>query len=117
MGKPGLKEPRFFAPVLDAFVRALPRTYRNAGAKDGTRVALTIGGDAGGSWLLMRENEAWSLYCEAAETADAAIMLDQEVAWRLFTKGITRKEALSKATLLGDRSLAAKALETVSIIG
>jgi uncharacterized protein (TIGR03083 family) len=117
VGKPGLKEPRFFAPVLDAFVRALPRTYRNVAAQEGTRMALTITGDAGGSWHLLRENGAWNLYCEATKPADAAIVLDQEVAWRLFTKGITRTEALSKATLLGDQSLAAKAIVTVSIIG
>lgn len=117
IGKPGLREPKFFAPVLDAFVRALPRTYRTVAAKDGTRMALTITGDAGGSWFLLRENGAWNLYCDDAKPADAAIVMDQDVAWRLFTKGITRTEALSKTTLLGDQSLAAKALETVSIIG
>ena len=117
VGKPGLKEPRFFAPVLDAFVRALPRTYRTVAAKEGTGVALTITGDAGGSWFLLRERDAWNLYCEATERADAAIVLDQEAAWRLFTKGISQNEALSKATLSGDQSLAAKAFETVSIIG
>jgi uncharacterized protein (TIGR03083 family) len=120
VGKPGLKEPRYFAPVLDAFVRALPRTYRDSGAKDGTRVALTVTGEAGGSWLLLRENAAWNLYCRVTgdiEPVDAAIIMNQEVAWRLFTKGITKAEALAEATLSGDQSFAAKALETVSIIG
>src|SRR4030095_13141383 len=28
VGKPGLKEPLFFAPVIDTFIRALPHTYR-----------------------------------------------------------------------------------------
>ena len=116
VGKPGLTEPRFFAPVLDAFVRALPRTYASVDAKDATLIALTITGDSGGQWFLLRETGVWNLYCEDTKPADAAIVMDQEVAWRLFTKGITKTEALSKTTLLGDRSLAAKALDMVSVI-
>lgn len=46
-GKPGLMEPRFLAPVLDAFVRALPYTYRNVEARRGTVIALSITGSAG----------------------------------------------------------------------
>ena len=120
VGKPGLKQPRFFAPVLDAFVRALPRTYRNVAASDGTGVGFSITGDSGGSWSLLRQNGAWNLYCRVTgdtEPVDAAIIMNQEVAWRLFSKGITKAEALAEATLSGDQSLAAKALETVSIIG
>ena len=116
VGKPGLKEPRFFAPVLDAFVRALPHTYRNVGAKDGTVVALMISGDSGGRWLLRRESGAWRLYVDGAQAADAETMIDQEIAWRLFCKGTSKDEALAGATLSGDRVLAIKALEMISVI-
>jgi len=116
VGKPGLKEPRFFAPVLDAFVRALPHTYRNVDAKDGTLVALTISGDSGGKWLLRRENGAWRLYVDDAREADAETIINQEIAWRLFCKGTTKDEALAGAILSGDRALASKALEMISVI-
>lgn len=116
VGKPGLKESRFFAPVLDAFVRALPHTYRNVDAKDATLIALTISGDSGGRWCLLRENGAWTLYIDATQPADAEVVIDQEAAWRLFTKGISKDEAVIKATLIGERSLAMKALEMVSVI-
>jgi len=115
-GKPGLKEPKFFAPVLDAFVRALPHTYKNIDADDGTLVGLTISGDSGGRWCLLRENDAWTLYVDAAQSADAEVVIDQDAAWRLFTKGISKDEAVIKATLIGERSLAMKALEMVSVI-
>lgn len=116
VGKPGLKEPRFFAPVLDAFVRALPHTYRNVDARDGTLVALTISGDSGRRWLLRRENGAWRLYVDGAQKADAETIIDQEIAWRLFCKGTSKDEALGAATLSGDRVLASKALEMTSVI-
>jgi uncharacterized protein (TIGR03083 family) len=116
VGKPGLKEPRLFAPVLDTFVRALPHTYRNVDASDGTVVALTISGDSGGRWLLQRENGAWQLYVDGTHPADTETIIDQEIAWRLFCKGISKDEALAAATLLGDRVLASKALEMISVI-
>jgi uncharacterized protein (TIGR03083 family) len=116
VGKPGLKEPRLFAPVLDTFVRALPHTYRNVDAKDGTVVALTISGDSGGRWLQQRENGTWQLYLDGNHPADAEAIIDQEIAWRLFCKGMGKDEALAGATLLGDRVLASKALEMISVI-
>jgi uncharacterized protein (TIGR03083 family) len=117
VGKPGLKEPRFFAPVLDTFVRALPHTYRSVQAQDGVLVALTITGDSGGRWLLRREHGAWQLYLDNGKTADAETVIDQETAWRLFSKGIGMDEGLAVATLTGDRAIASKVLEMISVIG
>jgi hypothetical protein len=111
-----LKEPKYFAPVLDAFVRALPRTYANVAARDGTLIALTITGDSGGKWFLLRENGVWNLCVEAERAADAEVVIDQDTAWRLFTKGISRDDARRKVTLLGDEHLAVKALNTISVI-
>lgn len=116
VGKPGLKESKFFAPLLDCFVRALPRTYGDVSASEGAMVALTISGDSGGRWVLSREKSAWSLYVEPALSVDAEVVIDQDDAWRLFTKGLTKDEALSKATLMGDQSLGLKMFETVSVI-
>lgn len=114
--KPGLKEPQLFAPVLDAFVRALPRTYAEVYSKEGTLIALTITGDSGGKWFLLRENGRWNLYVEADKAADAELVIDQDLAWRLFTKGVSKDEALGRSTLLGDQALGARALDMVSVI-
>jgi uncharacterized protein (TIGR03083 family) len=116
VGKPGLKEPKFFAPVLDCFVRALPRTYRGVSAKTGTLVSLTILGDSGGRWGMFRETDAWNLYLDPSLPPDAEIVIDQDAAWRLFTKGISKDEARVNATLIGDQSLGLKLFETVSVI-
>lgn len=114
--RPGLTERTLFAPVLDTFVWALPHTYRDVGAGEGTCVALTISGDAGGRWWLVRGAGRWRLAADGPSAADAAVTMDQDVAWRLFTKGMSPREALSRATLDGDRELALRALDTVSII-
>jgi uncharacterized protein (TIGR03083 family) len=116
VGKPGLKEPKFFAPVLDAFVRALPRTYASVEAKNETLIALTITGSSGGKWFLLRQNDTWNLYVEADRPASAELVIDQDLAWRLFTKGISRDDARCKVMLIGDEHLAVKALDTISVI-
>ena len=112
----GLKEPRLFAPVLDTFVRALPHTFRDVAAPAGTHVRLGITGDAGGEWSLVRGEAGWRLYAHADGEPQATAVLDQETAWRLLTKGISRDGALAAATISGERALGLKVLDTVSII-
>jgi uncharacterized protein (TIGR03083 family) len=116
VGKPGLTEPRFMAPVLDTFVRALPYTYRSVTAPRGTVVTLSITGAAGNTWYLRSEAGNWELYLNSPVEPAAEVILDQDAAWRLFTKGITPGEALRAATLEGDQILGRRALEMVSVI-
>ena len=116
VGRPGLKNRLFFAPVLETFVRALPHTFREVHASDETLIHLLINGEAGGEWYLQREEERWILGKSATSGADATVILDQESAWRLFTKGISKDEAFQRATFKGNEMLARKVFDTVSII-
>ncbi|MBA3944767.1 MAG: maleylpyruvate isomerase family mycothiol-dependent enzyme [Herpetosiphonaceae bacterium] len=116
VGRPGLMQPHFFAPVLDTFVRALPHTYRAVEAPEGTCITLTLTGDAGGTWSVQHEQGAWHLYVGVPGGPDAAVVLPQDVAWRLFTKGIGAAEAAGAAMMSGNQELGMKALEMVSVI-
>ncbi len=116
VGKPGLKERKFLAPVLETFARGLPRAYREVAAPEGTAVQVSISGESGGEWFLVSENGAWNLYVDAAGPASARVIIEQDDAWRLFTKGLSREQARRKVALEGDERLGLRALETVSII-
>ena len=116
VGRPGFKDRQFFAPVLETFVWALPHTFREVHANEGTCIYLLVSGEAGGEWSLRREHEAWVLGKIGTERPDASVVLDQEIAWRLFTKGVSKEEALQRATLKGNKMLATKVLDTISII-
>lgn len=116
VGKPGATQPYFLGPVLATFVYALPRTYRDVAAGDGTLISLTINGAAGGAWSVAREAGAWQLYEGAPGHPDAGISLPEEYAWRLFTKGITAEQTLPHVEFTGDQKLAAQALKTISIL-
>jgi uncharacterized protein (TIGR03083 family) len=117
VGKPGLKERRWFAPVLDAFVRGLPRVLRDAPAADGSALRLTITGEAGGEWVALRHDGDWKLGTAPGMNVDATVELDEDHAWRLFTKDISKDEARRGARIEGNEALAERALDTVSILG
>jgi uncharacterized protein (TIGR03083 family) len=116
VGKPGLKERRFFAPILDAFVRALPFTFRDVAVSQETQVTLEIAGDSGGVWTIQKEGESWSLYVGSVPTPAAKVSFDQEDAWRLFTKGLTPAQVRERASLTGADDLGSIIFQMVSII-
>lgn len=117
--RPGLADPRYLAPVLAAFVHGLPHALAPVTAAPGTRVRLIISGPAGGAWIALRTEEAWVLGQDEGTTAvatAATVTIEQDAAWRLWTRGITRDEALRHMRLEGDRTLANRVLDMVSII-
>jgi len=133
-----LTEPRFFVPVLDTFVRALPHTYRAVIAPEGAHVRLTITSVTQGPsperpgdrndvvaqgpspenrrYDLVRHESHWQLCADIDNDPTATATLAADTAWRLFTKSITPEDARPLCTLEGDSALAEKVLDTVSII-
>jgi uncharacterized protein (TIGR03083 family) len=116
VGQPGLRGRRLFGPVLDTFARALPHTYRGVPAPDGTHVQLVITGEAGGAWSLVRRDGAWGLYDDVSSPPATIVTLDQDTAWRLFTKGIASEAARGMVRCEGDTGLGLVLLDAVAII-
>jgi uncharacterized protein (TIGR03083 family) len=116
VGQPGLKDQRFLAPVLDTFVRAWPHTYRDVQAPEGTSVSLTVTGEAGGQWFLHRQSGCWKLFVEVNHRPDTNVTLDEDLAWRLFTAGVGREQALAGTRISGDLGLGRSVLDMISII-
>jgi uncharacterized protein (TIGR03083 family) len=116
LGKPGLKQPRYFAPVLQAYMLAMPHTYRDVVAPDNTSVAVTIRGAGGGSWVITSLGGTWRLYTGQVEVAEARISLTDDLAWRLFTRGVKREAARDQMRFEGDPHLREVLMEMVTII-
>ncbi len=93
VGRPLLTSREWLFPVLDTFMRALPYTYRNIEAVVGTSMAIHIEGEAGGDWCLIRQEGRWLLYSGAEPNVSARVEMNQDLAWRLFTKGSTPQVA------------------------
>jgi uncharacterized protein (TIGR03083 family) len=116
VSRPGLTEAAFLSSVLNTFMWALPYTLTNVDAAEGTGIQMNITGDAGSVWGVVKNEEVWELFKSAPARPDVTVTIDQDTAWRLFTKGLNKEEASARCQLSGDRSLAMKVLDTVSII-
>ncbi len=116
VGAPLLTDPRFLSPVLATFVRSLPHAFRDVEAPDGASVHLTITGGSRGDWAVVRQDGRWTLYAGTPEEPTAAVEIDEDRAWRLFTKGLSAEEAERSARTEGDRRLADQVLRAVAII-
>jgi hypothetical protein len=116
VNKPGLRERRFFHPVLDIFVRAQPHTYRDIPVINVIALKFVVFGGAGDEWYQVGEANRWSLYNDVSFQPVAVVTMDEETCWQLLSKGLNKKEARQRTTIEGDQKLGEKLLETVSII-
>jgi uncharacterized protein (TIGR03083 family) len=117
VNKPGIMTPDFYFPVLDCFMRALPFTYRSVTAKTGSLAQFDIAGECGGSWYLSRDASTWSLIASPAGEKISETTIPQEIAWRIFTKGISAADAKPQVQIAGDAAVGEHILKMISIVG
>jgi len=117
VGRPGIETRELYHPVLDCFMRALPFTYRKLERPDGTLARFTVSGECGGTWCLHRSPGGWQLTAGEVGRRASETTIPQSIAWRLFTKGIDRREARAHLQVAGDEELGLGILSMVSIVG
>lgn len=114
--RPGIMTPDLYHPVLDCFIRGLPHAFRTVERPPGCTVQLDISGDCGGTWLLRRSESAWTFAAGPTSQPAARVVIPQEIAWRVFTKGIARADAIARSTLQGDPALAERVFDLTAIV-
>jgi uncharacterized protein (TIGR03083 family) len=115
VGARGLTDREWLFPVLDLFMRSAPFTYRDTPAPAGAAIEFHIEGDAGGVWTLVRGSD-WELFRGPVDRPVCTIRLGQDAAWRMFTKGIGREEAVRRARIEGEAALAAPFLGSLAVM-
>jgi uncharacterized protein (TIGR03083 family) len=115
--RPGIMTPELYYPVLDCFVRALPYLYRDVDATVGTSLLLEISGECGGRWLLSRGSTQWGFVKPVVGEFASRVTIPQELAWRVFTKGIDRDAARRQIEVEGNRDLAEKVFQLTAVVG
>ncbi len=111
-----LMTPELYYPCISTFMRGLPHTYRDVQAKEGTSIKIIVSGKAGRSWFLSKKSHKWVLEDISETVADATIILSPEVAWKLFTKGITANMGRRESIIQGGEYLTAPLFSMVSVI-
>ena len=115
--RPGLMTPELYHPVLDCFVRGLPHAYRDVDAQFGTLIVLEISGDCGGRWCLSKGSASWHLIRPVEAEFASRVTIPQELAWRVFTKGVGHDYARSQINIEGNENLGEKVLRLTAIVG
>lgn len=117
VNKDGIMERELYFPVLDAFMRALPHTYKDVEAEEKTLLKFQIAGESGGVWVLLMENGVWNLGLKDSENSFVSeVVIPQEIAWRVFTKGIDKEEAKKQITINGNEELGSVILNMLSVM-
>src|SRR5687768_10098743 len=115
--RPGIMTRDLYYPVLDCFMRALPFTYRDRSGEARTHLRFNVSGECGGSWYLYRDDDRW-VQVEAPKGRQLSeTTIPQDIAWRIFTKGIDRVSAAAQVSVTGDRDLGSHIMSMVAIIG
>lgn len=114
--QPLLIERAWLYPVFDTFLRGLPRPFRNVEAPSGTNVSISIEGESGGEWTLVRAKTYWELWVGRAPAMVSRVRIGQDVAWRLFTKGIGLTQVRESIQIDGDVALGETVLDLVAIM-
>jgi uncharacterized protein (TIGR03083 family) len=115
--RPGIMTPDLYHPVLDCFVRGLPHVYRDVDAPAGTILLLEISGECGGQWFLSRGRAGWNFVSPLGKEAASRVTIPQDLAWRVFAKGIDRDSARNQISIDGNRALGEKVLDLTAIVG
>ncbi|HYG61857.1 MAG TPA: maleylpyruvate isomerase N-terminal domain-containing protein [Thermoanaerobaculia bacterium] len=118
-GAPLLLDARFTRPVLETFLRSVPRAYEGLDAAEGTRVRIVLEAPVDGTYSLVRiggPGGHWRLEPGSPSPWQASVELDPETAWRVFTRGHGREEALRRARIDGDPALGVRLLDSVGMM-
>lgn len=105
-----------YHPFLETSMLALPHHYRDVEAQPNDVIRFMVTGDGGGEWFLMYEKTGWILLSQCSVTPVSEVVLNEDIAWRLFTKGIDREQAAQKCRFTGNQALGRKVLSMLAVM-
>lgn len=113
VGRPGLTDERFAAPVVETFARALPAGLPSR--PDGTTVSVVATGDYERRWHLEARDGGWRFVTPARQPA-TIVTLPAEVLWLRAVRMLDREGVRATADVRGDDEVAAAILDLRSAI-
>ncbi len=106
-----------YHPYLDTSMRALPHHYRHVAGMAGECIRIHVASIGGGDWYLMHDGISWQLTADVAQEPDCAVLFPEDVAWRMFTKGISKTEAENQTPVQGKEALGKQVFGMLAVMG
>lgn len=110
-----LLQEKWYLPYLDTSVRALPHHYRNVEGKAHDLIKFTFVGKSEKSWFLHFKN-GWELFTFVSGEPQCEVRITDENAWKIFTKGMAKKEAMESSEIIGNQRLGEKIFDMIAVM-
>ncbi|WP_100630086.1 maleylpyruvate isomerase N-terminal domain-containing protein [Algoriphagus formosus] len=92
----------FYMPYLETSMRALPNHFSALDLDVRSLVKIEIKGEFKATWWLSNTENSWVLLPFSKRQPSSVITVPDDLAWRIFTKGVSQKEALEKLEFTGE---------------
>ncbi|TDK47940.1 maleylpyruvate isomerase N-terminal domain-containing protein [Algoriphagus formosus] len=92
----------FYMPYLETSMRALPNHFSPLDLDGRSLVKIEIKGEFKATWWLSNTENTWVLLPFSKRQPSSVITVPDDLAWRIFTKGVSQKEALKKLEFTGE---------------
>jgi uncharacterized protein (TIGR03083 family) len=113
--KQEIMDKAFFSPLIQTFMMALPYTYRDTHAPDGTMISVKVGHPSNQEWKITSSQYQWS-FSESKKTPDTIIEMSGDTAWKLFTKALPESTVPEKIKISGNPALGKPVLKMLSVM-
>lgn len=98
-----LLEKEFYLPYVRASMYALPHHYRSVPPQSGSAVSFRVP-EIDEEWYLLGKDDHWELVDQKPDDIICSVDIPADIAWRIFTKGISQQEALGRIMMNGDQT-------------
>lgn len=107
---------KLYYPYLETSMRALPYNYRTIEAPEGSAISFKVDMEDGAEWFLIKSKDNWELFTELNTQPDSSVTIPKEIAWRIFSKEISRDETLQRITVNGKKEWGEHILNIVAVM-
>jgi uncharacterized protein (TIGR03083 family) len=115
VNRQGIQSRELYHPVLETFMRAFPYHYAKVEALADFTVRVTITGEAGGHWQIVKVANGW-MFTSTTASPDTTVTIDQDIAWKLLTKGLSLEEAHRHVRITGHQPAGVHFLSMLSVM-
>ena len=116
LGRQALFTKKLYYPFINTFMSALPYTYRDIAADTGTVITIKISSAIGGQWNIRKTEKEWQILSSPPRAAESTVIIKPELAWKLFSKGISPEEAAPGIVITGNRKIGEVVLNMISVM-
>lgn len=116
VNKPGLMNATYYKPFIHIFMLGLAHQFKQVNAPVDTVVKVIVPEDIGGSWQIIKREDAWEFYKGNDITPAATVSIPAAISWPLFSKSIRPDAIMEKINIEGNHTLGEHALHMVAVM-